>query len=237
MLYSEQQAFLLHSRPYQDHNYLVDLLTENDGKVSAVVYVSRNAKSNKKAFLQPFRPLTVLLKGRTQLKNLSQIDSSGKSLALQGNYLYSGFYLNELLIRLLTEQIPCSALFQQYQQSLCALVNEQPLELTLRNFELALLEELGVSFDFSPLYQAKAKKISHCYFSTEQGFIGIDKLHPLPKNQTCFIIEQLIAIAEQRLANKEVMLTYKILMRQVINNLLGNKPLNSRKFFKREAKL
>ncbi len=231
MISSEQKAYLLHSRPYQEHNYLVDLLTEHDGKVSAVVYVNRHAKTNKKAFLQPFRPLTVLLKGRSTLKNLSLVESSEKSLQLTGNYLYSGFYLNELLVRLLTEQSPCNVLFHQYQQSLLALVNEQPLELTLRHFELTLLNELGILFDFNPLYQAQVAQYDYCYFSTEQGFVIIEKPLDLPKNTEYFLIVDLISIAEQRLACPKVMLTYKRLMRQVINNLLGNKPLNSRKFF------
>jgi len=237
MIAIEQQAFLLHCRPYQDHNYLVDLLTEHDGKVSAVAYVNRNAKVNKKAFLQPFRPLTVLLKGRSALKNLSLVESSGKSLALNGDYLYSGFYLNELLIRLLTEQFACPRLFQKYQQSLQALVNKQPLESTLRAFELTLLEELGISFDFLPLYHAQQQQLTHCYFTAEQGFVAVESLIEIPQKMPNFMVVDLIAIAEQRLACPNVMLTYKRLMRQVINNLLGNKPLNSRKFFKRENKL
>ncbi len=234
MISTEQQAFLLHCRPYQDHNYLVDLLTEHDGKVTAVAYIGRSAKTNKKAFLQPFRPLTVFLKGRSTLKNLSLVESAGKSLALDGHYLYSGFYLNELLMRLLSEHIPCPVLFQRYRDSLQALVQAQPLEFTLRQFELALLDELGISFDFSPLYQTSHH---YCYFTTEQGFCLVSSPQQVPNNHPCFLVEQLIAIAQQRLDCPKVMLTYKLLMRQVINHLLGNKPLNSRKFFKREMKL
>ncbi len=242
MVEIEQQAFLLHSRPYQDHNYIVDLLTEYDGKVSAVVFIGKNAKANKKAFLQPFRPLTILLKGRGALKNLSRLESSGKSLNLTGNYLYSGFYLNELLIRLMTEQQICPALFQQYRQSLTELAAKKALENNLRNFEITLLDELGISFDFSPLFEQhtvdqtnneeQSFPPTHYYFSSEQGFVPWLN-QGIAESYCCYKVEHLIAIAEQRLDSQEIMLTYKLLMRQVINSLLGSKPLNSRKFFKR----
>ena len=50
----EQSAFVLHSRPYREHQQIVDLLTEHNGKVSAVVYTGKTNKSNKKGLLQPF---------------------------------------------------------------------------------------------------------------------------------------------------------------------------------------
>jgi DNA repair protein RecO (recombination protein O) len=247
MVEIEQQAFLLHSRPYQDHSYIVDLLTEFDGKVSAVAYVGKSAKSNKKALLQPFRPLSVLLKGRNALKNLSRVESIQKSFAIVGDHLFSSFYLNELLMRLMTEQHPCPELFSQYQHSLSALAAKQDLEKILRRFEMTLLTELGVLFDFSTLTEFCTLKqqnqqgfvleqcVEQVYFNAEQGFIPVFNRQQLPRYSTCYAIDHLVSIAEQRLDEMLVMRTYKRLMRQVINGLLGNKPLNSRKFFSRSS--
>ena len=102
----EQSAYLLHSRPYRDNQSIVELITEHEGKVSALVYIGKSAKSNKKALLQPFSPLSIVLKGKSSLKNLSRVESASKSITLSGNYLYSGFYINELLVRLLPELRP-----------------------------------------------------------------------------------------------------------------------------------
>ena len=243
MIEVEQHAYLLHSRPYQEHNYIVELLTEYEGKVSAIAYIGKGLKNNKKALLQPFHPLNIVLKGRNALKILSRIESSSKSLNIVGEHLFSGFYLNELVVRLMTEQHPCLNLFNCYQQCLSDLALNKPLEKILRHFEMMLLIELGVLFDFSKLNEFTDVKqqdeqgfilnygVEKVCFSAEQGFVPVLNNQQIPCYTATYTLEHLHAIAAQRLDSADVMFTYKRLMRQVINALLGNKPLNSRKFF------
>lgn len=224
MLANTQSAFLLHSRPYKENQLLLDFITEHEGKVSAITFSGNSVKSNKKALLQPFSPLNISYKGYRPLKHLTLVEAAGKSYAFQGNYLYSGFYLNELIVRLLAELIPCQALYQQYHQSLLALNAQQSIEIILRNFEMVLLEELGQTIDFDDLYSSAA---SHFYYITEQGFIpAINKL-----SQPCYDKQHLLAIAEQNFTDEKTLYSFKLLMRQIMAPLLGNKPLHSRKLF------
>lgn len=223
-----QTAFVLHTRPYREHQVIAQLLTEFDGKVSAITYVSKSGKSNKKGLLQPFLPLSVSLKGKGELKSLSQVESAQTSYPLKGNYLYSGLYLNELLVRLLGENIPCELLFSLYKESLSALAEQQPIELVLRSFEQQLLEELGLCFDFSPVYQSPH---DYFYYLAEHGFVPAEK----PYQGHYYSRQNLQAIAEQQLDCSDVLKSYKILMRQVLGQLLGPKPLNSRKLFSRNS--
>ena len=220
-----QAAFLLHSRPYKEQQLLVELLTEYDGKVSAVVYSGKTAKSNKKAILQPFLPLQIEYKGKSALKKLSLVEATGKALNLHANYLYSGFYLNELLVRLLGELIPCSELYQQYVNSLQALQQGQAIEPILRCFELVLLEELGQTIDFSVLLASEAENF---YYFHEQGFVPATTNSP----QQCYNKNKLLSMAAHDFSEQEVCYQAKLLMRQIMSPLLGNKPLNSRKLFK-----
>jgi len=78
----EQEAFVLHTRPFKDNQRIVDLLTQQSGKVSAVVYIGKTQKSNKKGLLQPFLPLRVVLKGKGQLKNLSRVETTQRSYSI-----------------------------------------------------------------------------------------------------------------------------------------------------------
>ena len=242
----EQNAFILHRRPYRENQLLVDLLTEEDGKITASVYVGQSKRSIKKGLIQPFLPLKVTLKGQGNIKHISQVDAAARSFSLVKHSLYSAFYLNELLIRLLTEQIACQQLFNQYQQSLHALSQGKDIAPQLRSFELSLLEELGLSFDFSPVFELDAY---YFRYITEQGFVPV--YDALPKNsEQCFDKSHLQAIAQREslyqepinpvsagkvLVTTEVGHTFKRLMRQVINQLLGNKPLNSRKLFTKSS--
>ncbi|MEW6991415.1 DNA repair protein RecO [Colwelliaceae bacterium 6441] len=230
MIEQEQNAYLLHSRPFRDNQIIAEFITEFNGKISALVYVSSSAlKSKKKALLQPFTPLTIVLKGQNNLKILNRIEVNGKSFLLMSEHLYSGFYLNELQNRLLAEHIPYERLYILYQQSLIELSQQRPIEPILRQFENTLLEELGLTIDYSIVYEQNEPQF---YYIPEQGFIAAtsDISQPLyPK-------EHLLAINDENFCQAEVALTYKRLMRQIINHLLGGKPLNSRQLFKKRKR-
>ncbi len=228
----EQNAFVLHSRPYRENQQLVDLLTESEGKVTASVYVGQSKRSIKKGLIQPFLPLKVMLKPQGGFQQIKQIDTNGKSLPLVKYRLFSAFYINELLIRLLADQIACQQLFSQYQSTLWALAQGEDIAPQLRQFELSLLEDLGLSFDFTPVFE---HDVSHFHYIAEQGFVPIYDTYPNKKGEG-FNTLHLQAIAQRELTNNaqitvETANTFKLLMRQVINQLLGNKPLNSRKLF------
>lgn len=222
----EQQAFLLHSRPLRDNQVIAEFLTELNGKVSAIVYVSTSLKSNKKALLQPFTPLTIVLKGNGNLKTLNRIEVSSKSFLLSSEHLYSGFYLNELQVRLLGEHVPYETLYTLYMQCLVELSEKHEIEPILRRFENALLEELGLTIDFSSVCEQNEQAF---YYLPEQGFIPVVENLSQPRYKQA----HLIAIDNQNYSDVEVRKTHKVLMRQIINHLLGGKPLNSRQLFKK----
>ncbi|MBA6327037.1 DNA repair protein RecO [Colwellia sp. MB02u-6] len=228
MLETTQSAFVLHSRPYRENQLLIDLLTEHDGKLAALSYVGHSTKSSRKALLQPFLPIKVTLKGQYNLKSLIRVEPIGKSFLLKKNALFSAFYINELLVKLLGDNIACEALFQQYKMSLEALVQASNIEICLREFELMLMDELGLSFDFSLVFEHSAEGF---YYLPDEGFIpAYTKL-----KQPCYNRWHLQAIAERDLSTPEVLNTFKALMRQVINHLLDGAPLNSRKLFSKKA--
>lgn len=220
----EQAAYLLHSRPYQEHKVLVEFLTQDEGKVAAVAYAGKTQKSNKKALLQPFIPLNISFKGKHQLKSLTLIEATSKSLVLNGQALYCGFYINELLVRLLPEAVPAPAIYESYSAALNALAGGHKLEPILRQFELALLDELGLSLDFSQVSQCASDFVA---FDFEQGFYSVANEAQGYKKSL------LLGLGDSHYDNPQVLLTAKQLMRQLINQLLGNKPLNSRKLFEK----
>ncbi|ARD44970.1 DNA repair protein RecO [Colwellia sp. PAMC 21821] len=223
-----QSAFVLHTRPYRENQLLVDLLTEHDGKLAALSYVGHSTKSSRKALLQPFLPISVTLKGQQSLKSLIRVEPIGKSFLLKKNALFSAFYINELLVKLLGENIACGELFQQYITCLTSLAEASNIEICLREFELMLMEELGISFDFSLVFEHSAQGF---YYLPDEGFIpAYTQL-----KQPCYDRLHLQAIAQQDLSTPEVLITFKNLMRQVINHLLNGVPLNSRKLFSKKA--
>jgi DNA repair protein RecO (recombination protein O) len=137
-----QPAFVLHSRPYKESSALVDLFTPQ-GRLRAVM---RAARGKAGSLIRPFVTLEVELRGKSELKTVARLESAGPSHWLDGQALFSGMYLNELLIRLLPMEDAHPALFEHYVATLPALAAHRPLEPLLRSFEWRLLDELGYGF-------------------------------------------------------------------------------------------
>ncbi|MCW8864387.1 MAG: DNA repair protein RecO [Colwellia sp.] len=238
----EQSAYVLHSRPFQENQQLVELLTEHNGKVSALVYVGQSKRSIKKGLIQPFLPLRLILKEQgSSLKRIISVEASAKSYPLSKSSLYSAFYINELLVRLLNDDIVCESLFAHYQHAISALSQDLPIAAQLRKFELSLLDELGLSFDFEPIYTDNSDKVVGFYFVAEQGFMPAYKYAINHITTPYFSTDHLQAIAayihhEKPIHNVEIENTFKLLMRSVIDHLLDGKPLNSRKLYSSQIK-
>ena len=137
-----QPAYVLHSRAYKETSALVDFFTPQ-GLMRAVL---RRARGKGGSLVRPFVPLEVELRGRGELKNVGRMESVGIAAWLNGDALFSGLYLNELLMRLLRAEAPQPELFEHYALTLQALAAGRPLEPLLRSFEWRLLEDLGYAF-------------------------------------------------------------------------------------------
>ena len=110
-----QPAFVLHARPYRETSQLVELFSAEASRLSLVARGSRTARSPLKGVLQPFMPLSVSWRGTGELKNLDQVEACGPLIALPGERLFSGLYLNELLYYLLERHTPFPELFSYYR--------------------------------------------------------------------------------------------------------------------------
>ncbi len=138
-------AFVLHTRPYRETSQLVDLFVASMGKVSVVAKGSRTSRSAVKGLLQPFLPLHIRYSGKSNLKTLVQLEARSPQVALQGERLFSALYLNELLYHLLEPDTEYPGLYSSYFQTLLVLSDPlQPVSPLLRQFELLLLQQLGV---------------------------------------------------------------------------------------------
>ena len=146
-----QPAYILHSRPYRDSSVLLEVLTAEQGRISLVARGARRKTRGGSggALLQPFIPLLLSFSGRTELKNLNATEAAGRPFALPGERLFSGLYLNELLVRLLHRHDPHPHLFAAYGATLGALARDDEIDDVLRRFEFALLGELGYGFELN----------------------------------------------------------------------------------------
>ncbi len=220
-----QPAYVLHSRAYRETSALVDFLTPQ-GRLRAVL---RRARGKAGSQARPFVPLEVEFRGRGELKTVGRLDSVGVAAWLSGDALFSGLYLNELLIRLLPAEDPHPALFEHYAATLPALAAGRPLEPLLRAFEWRLLDELGYAFALDQDVNGEPLVIDGLY--RLQVDAGLERVYLLQPG--LFRGEELMAMAEAAWNVPGALSAAKRLMRQALAVHLGAKPLVSRELFRK----
>lgn len=223
-----EKAYILHTRPYGDTSVIASCFTERYGRIPLIAKGVRNKKTKQRQYLQPFTPLILSWQGKSTLKTLTHMETQGVPQHLFDRRLYSGFYLNELLMRLLPEHDDHQALFQAYALAIEELHGEVDLETILRRFEFQLLEELGYGLNFfQDVDGAAIHEEAHYRYQMEQGFVAVTQASV----RDCFRGEELLALARQDLSSPVTRQAAKQLSRLVMRPLLGNRPLESRKLF------
>ena len=113
-----QPVYVLHTYPFKETSLVVELFTRDFGRLSALAKGARRPRSAMRGMLQSFQPLLGAWSGKLELKTLHSLEWYAGLLMLQGEALMCGFYLNELLLRLLPREDAHEALFDEYTQSL-----------------------------------------------------------------------------------------------------------------------
>ncbi|MGE0314855.1 MAG: DNA repair protein RecO [Lautropia sp.] len=144
-----EQGFVLHSLPYRETSLIVELFTRESGRIPVIAKGARRPRSALRAVLLAFQPIDFALAGRGELKILAQAEWRGGLGMPQGEALLYGFYLNELIVRLLAREDPHPTLFDGYVTALGELASAGAHEAVLRRFEWLLLQEIGYAPDLA----------------------------------------------------------------------------------------
>lgn len=216
-------AFVLHSRPWRETSLIVDVLSRHHGRVGLVARGARRQTSGLKTRLIPFQPLALSWFGKSQLRTLHAAEWQGGGLMLRGHALMCGFYLNELLLRLLPEGDAHADLFDLYAGTLAALNEQCDVEPVLRRFELDLLSELGYAQPLGHLADgAELEPARRYHYEFGHGVVALRREGSGYRGKT------LLDLASGDLSDPLTLSEGKILMRALLAHYLGEKPLATR---------
>ena len=142
-------AYVLHQYAYQDSGRIVEAITRDHGRLTLFARGTHGPKSSLKGVLRPFQRLLVSWTGRTEACQLVTAELDGELTNLGCERLMSGFYLNELLLKLTERCDPHPEVFDSYAGCVSALCAGLPEESCLRRFEKRLLDDLGYGLELS----------------------------------------------------------------------------------------
>lgn len=143
---SEEPAFVLHRYDWSESSLILEVFTRHFGRVALVAKGAKKPSSSFRPVLLPLQPLRVSFGGEGEIRTLKGAEWTGGQVMPTGDALLSGYYLNELLLRLLARDDPHPALFDAYAAAVQVLASEhgEALQPALRAFELLLLREIGL---------------------------------------------------------------------------------------------
>jgi DNA repair protein RecO (recombination protein O) len=234
----QQPAFILHHRDYSETSLLLEVFTAHHGRIGLIAKGARRASSRLRGVLKPFQRLLIGWSGKGELAVLTAAEPDGTGNAPEGPALYCGFYMNEVLLRLLHRHDPHDTLFEAYQAALQRLQRDDTNEAVLRIFEKILLRELGYGLVLEHDVVDKTPIDAQAMYDYILDRGPMRLAHPelnRPTEGVRIRGASLLALAREVLDERTALRDAKMLMRAALARHLGDHPLHSRKLFRRVA--
>ncbi|MEO8039009.1 MAG: DNA repair protein RecO [Betaproteobacteria bacterium] len=225
---------MLHSYPWKETSLVVELLTRSHGRIPAIAKGARRPHSSLRGLLMAFQPLLVTWSGKGELRLLHSAEWQGGVPQLTGVSLLCGFYLNELLVKVLARDDPHEQLFDTYAEAIRELSASTAPAAILRRFEKRLLTELGYALELGHAAD------THAPLSAGVRYRYAPELGPIERAQTSemqsgFEFVQgstLLDIARDDYSDPVTAAESKRLLRSLIHHHFGQPELQTRQLIK-----
>lgn len=229
-----QLAYVLHQHDWSESSLILDLFTRESGRIAVAAKGAKRPYSQLRAVLLPLQRITVSLSRPAkadggEVQTLRSAEWGGGATLPAGAALFSGYYLNELLLKLLARHDPHPSLFDAYADTLAHLAEGDS---ALRAFELKILAELGFLPDLSVLTatQAAIDPERRYQLSPESGVIIPNSDASLPGSLLIQLQAALLhgSMAALRQACATAPQALKTVLRGLLHHQLGHQPLRTR---------
>lgn len=224
-------AYLLHAYPYSETSLILDVFAREHGRLALLARGARRPRSVLRGILLGFQPLELGWFGKGEVKTLAKAEWLGGLPLLEGRGLMLGYYLNELLMKLLPREDAHPALFDSYAAALCALAGAEDNgdAPELRRFEKSLLRELGYGLTLDrEVDSGRPIEAEHEYlYLVERGPVAAAGSEGMPtiRGKTLLDLDA-DDYRDARTQNES-----KLLMRQLFSHYLDGQALQSRRIF------
>lgn len=224
-------CYFLHLRPYRETSLLADVFSRDHGRLTLVARAARRSGKRGTGLYQPMCPLQIAWTQRGEMGTLTSIEAAGPARVPSGRRLIAAFYLNELLVRLLHRHEAHAELFDAYARALAALADDSPEEQTLRVFEKHLLISLGYGLVLDHDVETGAPLEPGAVYRYARDR-GPGRGSPQPDRDIPVSGAALLSLHRESFDDPGHVLECKRLMRALLADQLGDRPLASRALYR-----
>ncbi len=223
-----EPAFVLHRRPYRETSLLVEAFTASHGRIGLVARGARRPRHRWRAGLSPFVPVAVSWSGRGELGTVTGAEVLGTAARPLGAALISGFYLNELILRLVQRNDPHPGLFDDYAEALYSIAASAEIEPPLRFFEKRLLQAIGYGLELQREADGGAPIVADSAYRYICGRGALPDDRQCGREGVAVHGETLLSLCRERFDDAGALREAKRLLRVALGEQLGGRPLRSR---------
>lgn len=221
-------AYVLHQYAYRDSSRIVELFTAEHGRLSLFARGLAAPRSGLKGVLRPFQRLLVSWTQRGEAGQLIGAEVDGEATSLAGQALMSGFYVNELLLKLTQRGDPHPEIFLSYAACLAALGGGTAQEPALRRFEKRLLEDLGYGLELEQTADGEPLEPGAYYrLATESGPVAC-----IAEAPGAVYGRSLVDLKAERFEDARSLRDAKRVLRAALDTCLEGRPLHTRAILK-----
>lgn len=231
MKVEQQPAYVLHARPYTESSLLANVFSREHGCLMLLAKGARRAKSPVRGLLMPFRPLLASWAGKGQLPVLTALESGGHCGEMKGAHLASGYYLNELLLRLLHRHDAHERVFEHYHDALQKLAAARPPHAVLRVFEKKILQYTGFGAVLERDAESGARIDAACgyHYVFEKGPVRAREDSPAGAHAVAVSGRALCALRDEKFESEDELRGAQNLLRALLQRQFGGRELRSRR--------
>jgi DNA repair protein RecO (recombination protein O) len=223
-------CYILHRRDYSETSLILEVFSREHGRINLIVKGAKRNKKKQGVIHNLYQKYHISWVAKSELGTLTDIELVSLSKSLKPELMMTGFYMNELLLRLLHKHESHPELFDIYDYSIKKLVNNEPEQIVLRYYEKTLLQSLGYgvildhdvgtgeNLDFDKQYHYKID--SGPVLKAENNESGINV-----SGRT------LLELDNETLSESKNINEAKVLLRTILEQHLGERPLASRELY------
>ena len=221
-----EPAYVLHARPWRETSLLLEVLTLEHGRLALAAKGARRPGSQLRPVLLTFQPLVLGWSGAGEVRTLTRAEWAGGVPLPRGRALWCGYYLNELVLRLLAREDPHREVFLAYDTAVRALARGEALSPVLRRFELAFLAALGYGLDWP---QAAAGRYR---FEPRAGLVLLAEGETARSGEAILSAETLEDVRAGRWSRPETLTEVRALTRRLLDHALDGQELQARRMLR-----
>ncbi|HEY4373324.1 MAG TPA: DNA repair protein RecO [Burkholderiales bacterium] len=228
--HEHERGYVLHTYPYSETSLIVETFTREHGRVPMIAKGAKRPGSALRGALMQFQPVAFSWSGKNDLRSLTQAEWIGGLPGLAGDALFCGFYLNELLLKLLARDDAHERLFDRYEEALNALGSGAEEARVLRGFERELLREIGYALNLTHEAESGAAIVAEgrYVYHPERGARRLEaREHPDFEVSGRALLE----LDTGAYSSAQAATQAKLLMRLLLNHHLNGRALSTRQIF------